>query len=86
MSTAMSTIKAVYEAIIANVDDADELRDLAQMLEAEAERRSNRSNPTPLPAAAWPFPTRHDKSDKEDEDQGSAKSGLESAWPFNLFR
>lgn len=79
----MSTIKAVYEAIIAHIDDADELRDLAQQLEAEAERRGAKGSAKLSPAAAWPFPTQHNKNDEEeDTGQNSAKSRAKAVWPF----
>ncbi|MGC8732875.1 MAG: hypothetical protein ACP5RC_11555 [Halothiobacillaceae bacterium] len=76
------TIQMAYDAIIANIKDPDELRDLAQQLEAEAVRLSGVTKSL-KPQAAWPFPMRDAEGDDSGaEETSDVKSKAKAAWPF----
>lgn len=54
----MTAIDNIYSLIAEHIKETSQLRDLARLLDAEAERREQASTTTDA-AAAWPFPPRN---------------------------
>lgn len=80
----MSNVDEIYNALVSHIKDTAELRELADRLSAEAERRdeTNSGSVTNI-LTEWPFSTSPDKT----KDSVDIKNpDAQSPWPFPIHK